>query len=121
MAIISENEAPVSRRYTNSQLRYALGYVLITLVALLVLNLYCSKSSQNIFYQSKRSMIEKCQLASDEISKLEIRRTNKQGSANCQQTQFTGCRKCTGNHFYNRNARFLIRNSQIPMQQITQV
>ena len=72
MAIISENEAPVSRRYTNSQLRYALGYVLITLVALLVLNLYCSKSSQNIFYQSKRSMIEKCQLASDEISKLEI-------------------------------------------------
>ena len=48
-------------------------YVLITAVVLFILNIYCSKTSQKLFYQSKESsMIEKCQLAADEISKLEI-------------------------------------------------
>ena len=48
-------------------------YVFITFVVLLFLNVYCSKISQKLFYQSKEvSMIEKCLLASDEISKLEI-------------------------------------------------
>jgi len=48
-------------------------YVVITFVVLLILNLYCSKISQMLFYQSKEvSMIEKCQLASDEISTLEV-------------------------------------------------
>ena len=60
-------------RYTNSQLRYAIIYVVITSVALLLLNIYCSTVSQELFYKSKEaSMIEKCQLAANEISELEI-------------------------------------------------
>ena len=48
-------------------------YVVITFVVLLLLNLYCSNMSQNLFNQSKEaSMIEKCQLAADEISTLEV-------------------------------------------------
>ena len=60
-------------RYTNSQLRYAITYVLITAVALLLLNIYCSTVSQELFYKSKEAaMVEKCQLAAKEISELEI-------------------------------------------------
>jgi len=48
-------------------------YVVITFFVLLILNIYCSNISQMLFYQSKEvSMIEKCQLASDEISTLEV-------------------------------------------------
>ena len=73
MAIISANDSPAYRRYTNSQLRYSFIYVLITFAVLLFLNIYCSKTSQNLFYESKKaSMIEKCLLASDEIAKLEV-------------------------------------------------
>ena len=47
--------------------------MIITLVVLLLLNIYCSKASQKLFYQSnERSMIEKCQLAADEISALDV-------------------------------------------------
>ena len=64
---------PVLGRYTNSQLRYAITYVLITAVALLLLNIYCSSVSQELFYKSKEtSMVEKCQLAANEISELDI-------------------------------------------------
>ena len=73
MVITSRNDSPVFRRYANSQLHYALVYVIITLVVLLVLNIYCSKASQKLFYQSnEKSMIEKCQLAADEISALDV-------------------------------------------------
>ena len=48
-------------------------YVVITFIVLLFLNIYCAKTSQRLFYTSKEtSMIEKCQLASDEISGLEV-------------------------------------------------
>ena len=48
-------------------------YVVITLVVLLILNIYCSIACQNLFYESKKSsMIEKCLLASDEVSTLEV-------------------------------------------------
>ena len=73
MVITSRNDSPVFRRYSNSQLNYALVYVIVTLAVLLVLNIYCSKASQKLFYQSnERSMIEKCQLAADEISVLDV-------------------------------------------------
>ena len=73
MAIISKNESPIQNRYTNSQLRYALVYVVITFLVLLLLNLYCSEISQTLFNKSKEtSMIEKCQLAADEIAGLEV-------------------------------------------------
>ena len=52
-------------------------YVVITFVVLLLLNIYCSNMSQNLFNRSKESsMIEKCQLAADEISTLEILNTS---------------------------------------------
>ena len=52
-------------------------YVVITSVVLLVLNVYCSIACQNLFFESKKtSMIEKCLLASDEISTLEVLNTS---------------------------------------------
>lgn len=48
-------------------------YVVITLVVLVILNIYCSITCQQLFYQSKReSMIEKCLLVSDEIATLDV-------------------------------------------------
>ncbi len=48
-------------------------YVCITIIALLFLNIYCSKTCQQLFYESKRaSMVEKCLLASDEIGTLDV-------------------------------------------------
>lgn len=61
------------KRYSNTQFRYAMTYVLVTAMVLLFLNFYCSNASQELFYESKKtSMVEKCLLASDEIAKLEI-------------------------------------------------
>jgi len=48
-------------------------YVFITFFVLLFLNIYCSEASHQLFYQNKKvSMVEKCQLAADEISQLEV-------------------------------------------------
>ena len=47
--------------------------MVITFLVLLLLNLYCSEISQTLFNKSKETaMIEKCQLASDEIAGLEV-------------------------------------------------
>lgn len=73
MAIISKNENGTSRRYGNSQIRYGLTYVVITLVVLLFLNVYCSKTTQQIFYKGKEAaMLEKCLTASLALSELEV-------------------------------------------------
>ena len=48
-------------------------YVFITFFVLLFLNIYCSNASKELFRQSKKTaMLEKCQLAADEISRLEV-------------------------------------------------
>ena len=48
-------------------------YVVITFLVLLFLNIYCSKGSYQLFYSSnKTGMLDKCQLASDEISQLDV-------------------------------------------------
>ena len=48
-------------------------YVIITFIVLLILNIYCSITCQQLFYQSKKdSMIEKCMLVSDEIATLDV-------------------------------------------------
>ena len=61
------------RRYGNSQFRYALVYVALTLAVLMFLNIYCSRTSQKLFYQSKESsMVEKCLLTASEIANLEV-------------------------------------------------
>lgn len=50
--------------------------MIITLFVLLFLNIYSSKISQALFYNSKEtSMIEKCQLTATEIAKLNIMNT----------------------------------------------
>ena len=73
MAIISASKKTGFRGYGNTQFRYAMTYVVVTLVVLFFLNIYCSGVSHKLFYQSKEaSMIEKCLLASDEISTLEV-------------------------------------------------
>lgn len=73
MVTISGSNHKLFRGYTSSQSRYATTYVVITFVVLLILNVYCSQISQMLFYKSKQTaMIEKCQLASDEISGLEV-------------------------------------------------
>ena len=54
-------------------MRYAAIYVIITFIVLLILNIYYSTVSEQLFYRSKESsMIEKCQLAASEISALEV-------------------------------------------------
>ena len=48
-------------------------YVVITLIVLILLNIYCSITCQQLYYQGKRdSMIEKCLLISDEIATLDV-------------------------------------------------
>lgn len=73
MAITSESEKDAGRGYVKAQHRYAMIYVAITFIFLLLLNIYCSMSCQLQFYESKKaSMIEKCLLASNEISTLDV-------------------------------------------------
>lgn len=76
MAITSENKTGPFQGYQNSQFRYAFTYVVITLAVLIFLNIYCYQASQRLFYESKETaLIEKCQLASDEIAQLEVLNT----------------------------------------------
>ena len=57
-------------------------YALITLAVLISLNIFCSEMSHRLFYQGKqKSMIERCQLASEEISTLEVINTSTIASA----------------------------------------
>ena len=74
MAIISENNKTAAvRGYGKTQFRYGITYVVITLAAMLILNIYCYRICQQLFYESKKaSMVEKCMLASDEINSLDV-------------------------------------------------
>lgn len=73
MVITSENNGSITRGYGKTQFRYGMVYVCITIIVLLILNIYCSKTCQQLFYESKRaSMVEKCLLASDEIGTLDV-------------------------------------------------
>ena len=73
MVTISVNKKHRSRFRSGTHIRYALIYIVITSVFLVFLNIYCSGASQKLFYQSKQnSMIEKCLLASSEISEQEV-------------------------------------------------
>ena len=73
MVIISVNKKNKYHGYGKTQYRYAMTYVVITFVVLVILNIYCSITCQQLFYQSKKeSMIEKCLLVSDEIATLDV-------------------------------------------------
>ena len=48
-------------------------YIVITFVVLLFLNIYCAKASHQLFYgNNKVTMLEKCQLAADEIAQQDV-------------------------------------------------
>ena len=52
-------------------------YVCITFFVLLFLNIYCANVNQELFYQSKKSaMMERCELAAEEVSQLDILSTD---------------------------------------------
>lgn len=73
MAIISESKRPFFKGYISAQFLYAMTYVAVTFAVLGLLNLFTFNVSQTLFFQSKEaSLIEKSQLASDEISALEV-------------------------------------------------
>ena len=77
MVIISERRKPAKPgRYSNTQLRYAMAYVVITFLVLLFLNVYCSQVSMKLFYSNKESaMLEKSQLTANEIGNLDVLNT----------------------------------------------
>ena len=73
MVITSGSKHKIPIQLKSAQFKYALIYIIITLLVLIVLNLYSSQRSQEIFYNSKASsMLEKCRLASNEISSLHV-------------------------------------------------
>lgn len=73
MAIISESNEKKFKKYGNTQFRYAAVYVLITLIVLTFLNVYCAKTSQELFYKGKESsMVERCLMISADIGELEV-------------------------------------------------
>ena len=54
-------------------MRYALVYIIITTAVLLLLNIYSSRSSQELIYKSKETaMIERCLNAADDIAEAEV-------------------------------------------------
>ena len=60
-------------QYRSTHFRYAMTYVIITFFVLLFLNVYSSKISQALFYNSKESsMVEMCNLAASEIADLDV-------------------------------------------------
>ncbi len=71
MAITSKNNR-VFPRHGNTQFRYSVIYVLITFLVLLFLNIYTSRTSQKLFYQSKEaSMVEKCLMVASDVEQLD--------------------------------------------------
>ena len=73
MAITSGSKKRIGVYLQSTHFRYALTYVIITFVVLLVLNIYSAKSNQRIYYNSKeKSMLEKTLLASSEIADQEV-------------------------------------------------
>lgn len=69
MVTISESKKGVIRPRVSAQLRYAITYVVITVVVLVFLNLYCAHANENLFKQSKyTSLLEKAQLTANEIA-----------------------------------------------------
>ena len=68
-------------------------YVVITFAVLLILNIYCSITCQNAFFESKKSaMTEKCLLAADEIATLDVLNPTTVGAVVSQMENLTSTR-----------------------------
>ena len=72
MAIISRNKKR-KLRYGSNQLRYAVVYIALTVTVMLFLNFYCSRTSQQLFYQSKHAaMVDKILHVSSTLGEEEV-------------------------------------------------
>ena len=72
MAITSRNKER-TLRYGSSQRRYAVIYISLTFFVLLFLNIYCSKTSQQLFYRSKHTaMMDKVLLLSSAVGEQNV-------------------------------------------------
>jgi len=73
LVIISKNDSGNRIQFRSAQFRYSVVYVLLTFVVLLLLNIYCAKACQNLFYNSKKTtMLELCQIAAGSVADLEV-------------------------------------------------
>lgn len=72
MAIISRNDKR-ALRYGSNQLRFAAVFIILTVTVMLFLNIYCSKTSQQLFYRSKHTaMMDKILLVSASVGDQEV-------------------------------------------------
>ena len=72
-AITSANKPLNLFKIRSTPFRYAVTYVIITLCVLVLLNIYCSASIQNLFQGSKEvSLLEKCRLTASHIGELAV-------------------------------------------------
>jgi signal transduction histidine kinase len=69
LVTISENNKPVFRAHASAQLRYAITFVSITLIVLIILNIYCASANEQLFYENKKtSLTAKATLTAKEIA-----------------------------------------------------
>ena len=63
MVTISESNKTIIRPRVSAQLRYAMTYVMITVVVLTFLNLYCATANEQLFRKSKHTaLLEKARV-----------------------------------------------------------
>lgn len=73
MVITSKSKKRVSIQLRSAQFRYSILYVVITFAVLLYLNIYCSKTCQNQFYNNKKAtMTELCHIAASNVADLDV-------------------------------------------------
>ena len=76
MAIILKSEQR-KLRYGSNQVRYAAVYIALTFFVMLFLNIYCSRTSQQLFYRSKHTaMMDKILLFSSAAGGQEVLNAN---------------------------------------------
>ena len=81
MVIILKSEKR-ALRYGSSQRRYAIVYILLTFFVLLFLNIYCSETSQQLFYRSKHTAImDKVLLVSAAVGEQQVLNADTAGAA----------------------------------------
>ena len=73
MAITSEKKHKFRVQFKSSQFFYALVYIVVTFVVLLFLNIYTSNVNQTLIFNNKETaLLEKCNIVSIEVSRLEV-------------------------------------------------
>ena len=74
MSVITSANKPLKLfEVKSTPFRYAVTYVVITLCVLILLNIYCSASIQNLFQASKETaLLEKCRLSASHIGELAV-------------------------------------------------